>query len=182
MSTKIQNNDLGSVLWAWFLLVLYVLWLILVCMWLLSREFTRLIFFVINQATDSLLDRYDGLVVAISCTLWCLVFGIGYRVWIYPELTFRTQQEKVAAFWLFIALGFLWGASIAGWLLLEWWSGVEARLEPVYEPASQLGPGLKVVSPAPVDEKPYLASKAELEADMAAVGPVVREAAGGVVV
>jgi hypothetical protein len=49
---------------------------------------------------------------------------------------------------------------------------VEARLEPVYEPAAQLGSGLKVVSLAPVEERPYLASKAELEADMAAVRPV----------
>jgi hypothetical protein len=178
MSTQMQNNDLGSVLWAWFLVFLFGLWLILVSVWILSREITRLIFFVINRATNDLLDRHDGLVVAIACILWSVVFGIGYSVWIYPELTFRTQQEKVFAFWLFIGLGFLWGASIAGWLLLEWWTRVEARLEPVYEPAAQLGPGLKVVSPAPMDQKPYLASKQELEADLAAIRPVPEPARG----
>ena len=176
MST--QNNDLGSVFWAWFLLVLFVLWLILVSLWALSREITRLIFFVINRATDDLLDRYDGLVVAIACILWTAVFGIGYWLWIYPELTFRTQQEKAVALWVFVGLGFLWGASIAGWLLLEWWSQVEERREPIYEPAAQLGPGLKVISPAPAEEQPYLASKAELEADLAAIRPVHEPAMG----
>jgi hypothetical protein len=172
MTTQTQTNDFGSVLWAWVKLFLWGLWLILVSLWVLSRELTRLILFVINRATDDLLDRHDGLVVAIACTLWSVVFGIGYRVWLFPELTFRTPQEKAIALWVFIGLGFLWGASIAGWLLLEWWARVEALLDQVYEPASTLGPGLKVVTPAPAEEQPYLASKAELAADMVSIRPV----------
>jgi hypothetical protein len=120
----------------------------LIAFWLLSKWLTKIFYeWVLNPLTNNALYRHEGLVVMISGSLWTLIFMGLYGWFIYPELAFRTPQEKWQALWVFAALGAVWGCSIAGMILAEWWIEQRLALEPVYEPGQMLGEPVRL-SPA----------------------------------
>ena len=175
--TQSHDNNLveqfigGMIGIGWFLLY------VLISAFILSKWLTNLFFkFVVNPLLRGALDRQDGLVVMLSGSLWSVLFVILYMWLLYPQLDFRSPEEKLQAFWLFLGLGLVWGVAIAGWLLLEWWSEAQMVLEPVYEPQQMLGQGVKIVSAPSADVSRSLPSKEELEHDLAGISQQEKQA------
>lgn len=146
------NNDLEQAFWGMIFSMAWWVWLVIVSLWVLSKWLTRLLFDkVVNPLTDGLLDRHDGLAVALAGSLWSVVF-MGLFWWlIYPEIRYHPSQEKIQAFWVCVGLGFAWGVSIGGWILMEWWSEQQLTLEPVYQPVQMVGEPVKLVAALPTN-------------------------------
>ncbi|MCB0168719.1 MAG: hypothetical protein KDI79_31115 [Anaerolineae bacterium] len=136
-------------------------------LWIASRWLTELLFiWVINPLFDDVLERHDGLVILLSGLLWTGVY-IGLYFWlVLPEMASSSSVEQAQAFWLFVGIGMAWGVSIGTWILLVWWSKIEPPREPPFEPAQQLGSGLRIESAPSATSQPILPSMAELNRDL----------------